>query len=104
MLATRAAATSGGLGQFSVGAWAALLIQRFSIWPSCPDERSWSIALETHPVSGEPLASRAPHWSPPGAENWPTIVALGTCTAVRYSAVGRSTTTASTWPSLSAVT
>ncbi len=30
-------------------------------------------------VSGESFSSRAPHWSPPGAANWPTVVASGTC-------------------------
>src|SRR4051794_5206810 len=55
-------------------------------------------------VNGEPFASSAPHLSPPGALNWPTIFALGTCAAVRKNAVGRSTTTASTCFCLSAVT
>ena len=54
---------------------AAWLIQRWLISASSPESSSSSIAWETQAVSGESLASRAPHWSPPGAANWPTIVA-----------------------------
>ena len=74
---------AGSRGSVQDGRLAALLIQRVWIWPSSPEERSSSIACETQPVSGESLPSRAPHWSPPGALNWPTIVAFGTCAAVR---------------------
>ena len=55
-------------------------------------------------MSGEPFSSSAPHSSPPGAENWPTISACGTCTAVRKKAVGTSMTIASTCSCLSAET
>ena len=45
--------------------------------PARRSSRSSSTALETQAVSGEPLASRAPHSSPPGALNWPTTVGVG---------------------------
>ena len=80
------------------------LIHCFSISGSSPDSLSSSIAAETQAVSGESFSSSAPHWSPPGAANWPTRSPRGPATAVRKNAVGTSTTTASTWPCLSAVT
>jgi hypothetical protein len=49
------------MNYFSVGAFAAWLIQRVSILWSSPEERSSSIASDTHGVSGEPFASKAPH-------------------------------------------
>ena len=71
-LARQAAAWSASA---SSGAPAAWLIQRWVIFSSSPEDFSSSTAWETQAVSGEPLSSSAPHWSPPGALNWPTIVA-----------------------------
>ena len=64
-----------GWRQLSSGAPAALLIQRWVISSSSPDSSSSSTAWEMHAVSADSFSSSAPHWSPPGALNWPTIFA-----------------------------
>ena len=55
------------------------------LWPADPVARAWarSIAAEMQAVSGESFCSSAPHSSPPGAGNWPTVLPSGTCTAVK---------------------
>ena len=65
------------VGYSSTGALVLSSIQVFSISASSPVESSSSIAAETQSVSGESLASSAPHSSPPGAGNWPTISPSG---------------------------
>ena len=83
---------------------AASLIHFCSILASSPDALSSSIAADTHPVSEESFSSSAPPLVAAGRLELADDLSVGHLHRGQVSAVGRSTTTASTWPCLSAVT